>query len=50
MTSWSSYCLRFVLVRRLVQRGKALMGGGYRQLEQLDGPGEGRSACAPKRP
>jgi hypothetical protein len=37
-------------VRRLVQRGKALMRGGYRRLAQLDSPGEGRSACPSNRP
>lgn len=37
-------------VRRLVQRGKALMRGGYRRLAQLESSGEGRSAFPAKRP
>lgn len=37
-------------VRRLVQRGKALMRGGYRRLAQLESSGEGRSASLAKRP
>ena len=37
-------------VRRLVQRGKALMRGGYRRLAQLESPGEGRSAFPAKQP
>jgi hypothetical protein len=37
-------------VRRLVQRGKVLMHGGYRRLAQLESSGEGRSASPAKRP
>ena len=37
-------------VRRLVQRGKKLMLGGYRRLAQLPALEEGRSAPAAKRP
>ncbi|TKR54319.1 DUF2285 domain-containing protein [Allopusillimonas ginsengisoli] len=37
-------------VRRLVRRGNALMGGGYRRLAQIESPGEGRSARTAKRP
>ena len=37
-------------VRRLVRRGNALMGGGYRRLSQIESPGEGRSALPAKRP
>ena len=37
-------------VRRLVRRGRTLMGGGYRRLAQLESPGEGRSALTVKRP
>ena len=37
-------------VRRLVRRGNALMGGGYRRLAQIESPAEGRSALPAKRP
>ncbi|MGK0129852.1 DUF2285 domain-containing protein [Pseudomonas aeruginosa] len=37
-------------VRRLVQRGRKLMHGGYCRLAQLDGLGEGRSTHPAKRP
>ncbi|MDX4953643.1 DUF2285 domain-containing protein [Delftia acidovorans] len=37
-------------MRRLVQRGKELMRGGYRHLAQLESPGEGRSTSPAKRP
>ncbi len=37
-------------MRRLVQRGEALMRGGYRRLAQLESPREGRSAFPAKRP
>ena len=37
-------------VRRLVQRGKTLMCGGYRRLAQLESLKQGRSAFTAKRP